>query len=413
MWWIKSVFLSVAKQGRKAKMSHHDPDSRSLSRAMEILTENGLDGMAHALEIVFNAAMRIERGEFLGAGPFERTDERIGHANGFKPRRIQTRAGILDLAIPQVRGLDDGETGFYPRSLERGVRSERALKLALAEMYVQGVSTRKVLAITEKLCGFEVSSSQVSRATQSLDAELQTWRERPIGEIPYLILDARYEKVRQSGAVIDCAVLIAIGITPHGRRTILGVSVSLSEAEVHWRQFLASLRQRGLHGVRLVISDDHAGLKAARQAELTGVPWQRCQFHLQRNAMAYVPKISMRREVARALRSIFNAPDREEARRRLQLAVDSYRHTAPRLAAWIDDNVPEGLTIFDFPEHQRRNLRTTNLLENLNREVRRRTRVATIFPNDASLLRLVSAVLVEVSDGWETDRIYIAMGEDR
>lgn len=394
-------------------MTHHSADSRTLGRALEILSENGMDGMASALEIVFNEAMKIERGEFLGAGPFERSDERIGHANGFKPRRLKTRAGALELAIPQVRDLDKDAPSFYPRSLERGVRSERALKLALAEMYVQGVSTRKVMAITEKLCGFEVSSTQVSRAMQGLDAELQAWRDRPIGEIPYLILDARYEKVRQGGAVIDCAVLIAIGVTPQGKRTILGVSVSLSEAEVHWRQFLASLRQRGLHGVRLVISDDHAGLKAARQAELTGVPWQRCQFHLQQNASAHVPMIAMRREVARALRSIFNAPDREEARRRLQLVVESYRKTAPRLAAWIDDNVPEGLTIFDFPEHQRRNLRTTNLLENLNREVRRRTRVATIFPNDNSLLRLVSAVLVEVSDGWETDRVYLTMGEER
>lgn len=372
-----------------------------------------MDGMARALEVVFNEAMKIERADFLGAGPFERTNERIGHANGFKPRRIKTRAGELDLAIPQVRGLDDGEPGFYPQSLERGVRSERALKLALAEMYVQGVSTRKVLAITEKLCGFEVSSTQVSRAMQGLDGELQAWRERAIGEVPYLILDARYEKVRNGGSVVDSAVLIAIGVTPNGKRTILGVSVSLSEAEVHWRQFLASLRQRGLHGVRLAISDDHAGLKAARQAELTGVPWQRCQFHLQQNAMAYVPKVAMRREVARALRSIFNAPDREEARRRMQLVAASYRESAPRLAAWIDDNIPEGLTIFDFPEHQRRHLRTTNLLENLNREVRRRTRVATIFPNDSSLLRLVSAVLVEVSEGWETDRIYVAMGEER
>ena len=394
-------------------MAHHETDSRTLGRALEILTENGMDGMARALEVVFNEAMKIERTEFLGAGPFERTDERIGYANGFKPRRIKTRAGELDLAIPQVRGLDDGEPGFYPRSLERGVRSERALKLALAEMYVQGVSTRKALAITEKLCGFEVSSMQVSRAMQGLDGELQAWRERPIGETPYLILDARYEKVRHGGAVIDCAVLIAIGITPNGRRTVLGTSVSLSEAEVHWRQFLASLRQRGLHGVRLTISDDHAGLKAARQAELTGVPWQRCQFHLQQNASAYVPKIAMRRAVARALRSIFNSPDREEARRRTQLVAASYLESAPRLAAWIEQNIPEGLTIFEFPEHQRRNLRTTNLLENVNREVRRRTRVATIFPNDNSLLRLVSAVLVELSDGWETDRIYLAMEDER
>jgi putative transposase len=213
--------------------------------------------------------------------------------------------------------------------------------------------------------------------------------------------------------VIDCAVLIVSGITPQGNRSILGVSLSLSKAEVHWRQVLASPRRRGIHGMRLVISDDHAGLKAARQAELTGVPWQRCQFYSQRNASAHVPKIATRREVARALRSVCNAANREAARRRVQLVVESFSKSAPQQAAWIDDNVGEGLTIFEFPEHQRRNLRTTSLLENLNREVRRRTSVTTIFPNDVSLLRLVSAVLVEVSDGWETDRIYLAMGEDR
>ena len=394
-------------------MTHHAEDSKPLDRAMEILIENGLGHMARVLEIVFNEAMKIERADFLGAGPFERTETRVGHANGFKPRRLKTRVGELELSIPQVRGLGDDVPGFYPQALERGVRSERALKLALAEMYVQGVSTRKVLAITRELCGFEVSSTQVSRATQQLDGELQGWRERRLGEIPYLILDARYEKVRQGGAVIDVAVLIAIGVTPEGRRTILGVSVSLSEAEVHWRQFLASLRERGLHGVRLVISDDHACLKAALQAELTGVPWQRCQFHLQQNAAAYVPRVAMRREVARALRSIFNSPDRGEAERRAKIVADCYKTSAPRLAAWIDENIAEGLTIFGFPEHHRRNLRTTNLLENLNREVRRRTRVATLFPNEASLLRLVSAVLSEVSDSWEGERIYLTMTEDR
>jgi putative transposase len=293
------------------------------------------------------------------------------------------------------------------------VRSERALKLALAEMYVQGVSTRKVLAITEQLCGFAVTSAQVSRATALLDEELAAWRERPIGEIPYLILDARYEKVRQGGSVVDCAVLIAVGVTPQGRRTIRGASVSLSEAEVHWRVFLGSLRRRGLHGVRLVISDDHVGLKAARQAELTGVAWQRCRFHLQQNAAAYVPKVAMRREVARALRTIFNSPDGQEAQRRLEATATAYRKTAPRLADWLESSLPERLTIFDFPEPHRRHLRTTNLLENLNREVRRRTRVATLFPNEASLLRLVSAVLVEISDGWETERIYLTMREER
>ena len=329
-------------------MTHHEGDSSPVGRAMAILVENGLGDMAQVLQILLNEAMKIERSDFLGARPFERSEGRIGHANGFKPKNLKTRAGELALSIPQVRDLADGHPGFYPRSLERGVRSERALKLALAEMYVQGVSTRKVLAITEALCGFDVSSSQVSRAAQLLDTELESWRTRAIGEIPYLILDARYEKVRQSGAVLDAALLIAIGVTTEGKRTILGVSVSLSEAEVHWRSFLASLRERGLHGVRLVVSDDHAGLKAARKSELTGVPWQRCQFHLQRNAMAHVPRVSMRREVARALRSIFNSPDHAEAERRAKLVAQGYRESVPRLAAWIDEDVHEGLTIFDF-----------------------------------------------------------------
>ena len=394
-------------------MTHHDGDSSPVGRAMAILVENGLGDMAQVLQILLNEAMRIERSEFLGAGPFQRSDSRVGHANGFKPKHLKTRVGELALEIPQVRDLPNGMPGFYPRSLERGVRSERALKLALAEMYVQGVSTRKVLAITQELCGFDVSSSQVSRAAQLLDAELQDWRTRPIGVIPYLILDARYEKVRQGGKVLDAALLIAIGVTPEGQRTILGVSVSLSEAEVHWRQFLASLRERGLHGVRLVISDDHSGLKAARQSELTGIPWQRCQFHLQQNATAYVPRVSMRREVARALRSIFTSPDHQEAERRIRLMADEYRPSAPQLAIWLDDNIRDGLTILDFPDHHRRHLRTTNLLENLNRELRRRTRIATLFPNEASLLRLASAVLAEISESWETERIYMSMKEDR
>ena len=200
-------------------------------------------------------------------------------------------------------------------------------------MYVQGVSTRKVAAITEQLCGTEISSAQVSRAAAALDAELKTWRDRPLGEMPYLILDARYEKVRHGGSVISCAVLVAIGIDAQGHRAILGTSVSLSEAEPHWRDFLAGLQARGLHGVRLVASDAHAGLKEALKARFSGVPWQRCQFHLAQNAMAYVPKVAMRKEVGASLRAVFDAPDRAEAERQLDLAVTKYRTTAPRLAA--------------------------------------------------------------------------------
>jgi putative transposase len=226
--------------------------------------------------------------------------------------------------------------------------------------------------------------------------------------VPYVLLDARYEKIRHGGAVVSCAVLIAVGITPDGRRTVLGTSVSLSEAEVHWRQFLASLQDRGLHGVRLIVSDDHAGLKAARAARFAGVPWQRCQFHLQQNASHYVPQQAMKGEVAAELRAIFDAPDRADAERRLQLAVKKYQTSAPKLARWLEENVPEGLTVFTLPAGQRRRLRTSNLLERVNKEIKRRTRVATLFPNEAALLRLVSAILTEISEEWETEKVYLS-----
>ena len=387
-------------------MAHRETDSTTAGDVLRILIDNGLDGMARALETLMNEAMKLERAEFLGAAPHERTEARRGYANGFKPREIRTRAGALRLAVPQVR---DVEEPFYPKSLERGARSERALKLAIAEMCVQGVSTRRVAAVVEALCGTEVSSTQVSRAARLLDEELEAWRTRPIGETPYLILDARYEKVRHGGAVIDCAVLVAIGVGIDGRRRVLGVSVSLSEAEVHWREFLASLKGRGLIGVRLVVSDDHAGLKAARRAELPGVAWQRCQFHLQRNVVAYVPQAAMRREVARAVRGVFNAPDRETAERASAQVAERYRKRAPRLAAWLEETVPEALAVFDLPEPHRRLLRTVNSLENLNKQIKRRTSVAALFPNEQALLRLVSAVLAETSEEWETGRIYLAM----
>jgi transposase-like protein len=373
----------------------------------EVLIENGFDGMATAMSTLLNEAMKLERSQFLEASPYERTTERVGYANGFKPKRVNSRVGKLDLNIPQVRDVDS-ESGFYPRSLEKGLRSERALKLAIAEMYVQGVSTRKVAEVTRELCGLDVSSTQVSRSAQLLDEELEQWRNRPLGQVPYLVLDARYEKVRSGGAVVDCAVLIAIGVREDGKRSILGVSVSLSEAEVHWRNFLESMQERGLHGTRLVVSDDHKGLCAALKARMSGVLWQRCQFHLQRNAQAYVANAA-RRTLAAAIRSIFNAPDRDEANRRLAMTVKSYREKNARLADWLEENIPEGLTVFELPDEHRVRLRTTNSLERLNKELKRRTAVATLFPNEASLLRLVSAILVEVSEEWETGRLYLTM----
>ena len=378
--------------------------STELDSIVQLLADHGFDGLAGAVEILLNEAMKLQRSEALRAGPYERTHERRGHANGFKPKTVNSRLGKLELEVPQTRGVE-----FYPTVLERGERSERALKLAVAEMYVQGVSTRKVAAITAELCGLEVNSTQVSRAAALLDEELAAWRNRPLGETPYLILDARYEKIRHGGSVVSCAVLVAIGVTSEGGRSILGVSVSLSEAEVHWREFLAALQDRGLHGVRYIVSDDHAGLKQARAARFAGVPWQRCQFHLAQNAMQYVPTISMRREAARDLRSVLDAGDRAEADQRLGQLVRKYADSAPRLADWLEANVPEALTVLSLPAAHRRKLRTTNMLERINKEIKRRTRVATLFPNEASALRLVTAVLMEISEDWETNRIYLTM----
>lgn len=382
------------------------PERTPFDVVMEVIESNGLSGMGEIMRILLNTSMSLERDRFLGAGPNERTPDRRGYANGFKPKSVATRVGEIDVAIPQVRDVADG-AAFYPSSLERGTRSERALKLAIAEMYVSGVSTRKVAAVTKELCGFEVSSASVSRASLLLDGELAKWRSRPLGCFPFLLLDARYEKVRHGGAVISCAVLVAVGVNESGHRAILGVSVNLSEAEVHWRTFLESLQNRGLHGVRHITSDDHAGIKAALNARLPGTPWQRCQFHLQQNAGHYVPKVAMREEVARDIRAAFDAPDRAEADRRVRLAVDKYRESAPDLSKWIETSIPEGLTVFILPPGHRRKLRTSNLLECLNKEIRRRTRVATLFPNEASLLRLVSAVLVEFSEDWETGKVYL------
>ena len=275
-------------------------------------------------------------------------------------------------------------------------------------MYVCGVSTRKVSRIVEELCGHEVSSSTVSRLTAQLDEELERWRQRPLGEIPYLIFDARYEHVRHEGTVVDVALLIAIGITPEGHRTVLGVSVSDSEAEVHWRAFLSSLKNRGLCGVELIVSDAHEGLQAARKAVFPSVPWQRCQFHLQQNAGHYVPKMSMRAPVAANIRAIFNAPDRDEAEHLLAKFLSRYEKTAPALVRWAEEAIPEGFTVFALPPSHRRRLRTTNLVERLNEEIRRRTRVARLFPNEAACLRLVSAILMEISEDWQTaERRYV------
>lgn len=376
--------------------------SNSFSQIVELVAEQGTDAIAQAFATLLEIGMKVEREQALGAAAYERSELRRGYANGYKPKTLDTRAGRITVKVPKARGVE-----FYPSALEKGVRSERALKAAIAEMYVKGVSTRKVTDVMQKLCGLEVTSSQVSRAAAELDEELQAWRTRPLGQIDYLILDARYEKVRHGGTVVDCAILTAIGVLPDGTRSVLGTNCSLSEAETHWRAFLESLTSRGMHGMRMIISDDHAGLRAAREALFPGTPWQRCQFHLAQNAMAYVPRMNMRREVGEDVRTIFNAGDREEANRRLALTVDKYREPAPKLAEWMEMNLPEGFTAFSLPSRHRRRLRTTNSLEGLHKEIKRRTRVAALFPNEASVERLITAILCEVDEEWSTGRVYL------
>lgn len=377
------------------------------SELLEHIAAQGFDVLPELIRIVINAAMQAERQQYLRAAPYQHTPDRRGHANGFKPKTVKTRLGKITLDVPQVR-----EGGFYPEALEKGQRSERALTLTLAEMYVQGVSTRKVTAIVEQLCGTSVSSSVVSRAAALLDETLEAWRNRPLGEVPYVFLDARYEKVRQESQIRDAAILIATGVGLDGKRQILGVSISLSEHEVHWRAFLQSLVARGLSSVQLITSDDHSGLKAARLAVFGGVPWQRCQFHLQQNAGAYVPRQEMRKAVAEDLRTIFNAPDRHTAETYLAKTVQKYANTVPALANWLEKNIPEGLTVFSFPASHRRRLRTANSLERLSREIKRRTRVVSIFPNEAACLRLISAILMEIDEAWQTQRIYLTLETD-
>jgi len=380
-------------------------DSDLLNTVLQLLTSEGSAGFAEGLRLLVNEAMVQERSAVLQARPYERSEDRLGRANGFKPKTLATRLGPVQFRIPQVRdGVD-----FYPSALEKGARSEKALLLALAEMYVQGVSTRKVTKIVEELCGHSVSSTQVSACAAKLDAELQSWRDHPLGCFPYVILDARYEKVRHGGRLVDCAVLIAIGIGPNGKRSVLGVSVALSEAEVHWRSFLASLQARGLHGVSFIVSDAHCGLSAARSAVFPSVPWQRCQFHLQQNAQAYVPRLDMRASVASDIRSIFNCPDLPTATARLKTLVDSYSKSAPKLSAWMEETIPQGFAVFSLPLEHHRRLRTSNAIERVNQELKRRTRVASLFPNEASLLRLISALLCEIDEDWLTGKIYLNM----
>ena len=349
--------------------------------------------------MLLNEAMKMERTAYLQASPYERNAERIDYANGYKPKTLQTRIGELELTVPQTRN-----GGFYPSVIQKGVRSERALLTTIAEMYIQGVSTRKVTKILEELCGCQVSSSQVSRIVQSLDVELEAWRNRPLGHFSYLMVDARYEKVRYGHEIRDCAVLWAIGIRSDGQREILGVDVALSEAEIYWREFFLSLVARKLIGVSYIVSDDHPGLTGALKSVFPGVAWNRCHTHLARNTQDHVSKAANKVPVAQDVRAILQASDLETAQFLLNRFADRWASLEPKLVHWAQINIPQGFQVLALDHVNRRSLRTSNLIERFNREIKRRSRVVRIFPNTDSCLRLVSAILIEFNDDWSTGR---------
>lgn len=388
-------------------MTRHHQDTTDPKDPINLLLEHGLsEGLPQIAEMLMNAAMLIERSAHLRAGLYERSEERNGYANGLKDRTFQSSVGPLALRVPQSRGSDEP---YRPSMLESGSRSDRSLKVAIAEMYLQGVSTRRVTKVMEKMCGLSVSSTQVSKLTAELDETFELWRNRPLPEIAHMIIDATYIKVRIGGSVRDCAVFTAIGVRrDNGKRIVLGVSAALSEAEIHWRDFLTSLKERGIGIPDSITSDAHEGIRAALKAVFNATPWQRCQFHLQQNAQAYVPKVDMRETVAADIRSVFNAESLAHAEAKLDTLVEKYSKSAPDLSRWMQTAIPEGLQVFSLPEHKRKRLRTSNACETLNTQIKRRTRVAGLFPNTDSILRLVTAILMEVSEEWETGKAYLS-----
>lgn len=376
-----------------------------IQEILEEFARTGIGQLKESLENLFNQLMIAERENFVGASPYERTPARHGHCNGFKEKKLLTRTGELALKIPQVRGEQ-----FYPSCLEKGEKVEQALKQVLAEAYVQGVSTRKMKQITEELCGKEISSTQVSRFGAVLDEEVKKFKERSLGSYTYLFLDAQYEKVRHEGTVRSLAVLKAVGVTPDGAREVLSVSCSLSEAEVHWRNFLEDLIRRGMHGIKMVTSDQHSGLTAALRAVLPSVPWQRCLFHLAQNAGSYAPHAGMKEECCQAVREIYGAISREEAKMRLDRIVERLKFKANRFCTWLEESFVEGLTFYQFPQDHWKKIRTVNIVERLNQEQKRRTRVVRLFPSVESCERLVVTIGMRTNEEWSSSgRIYLKM----
>jgi putative transposase len=361
------------------------------------------------VERVLQELLEAEMTEHIGAAPYERSATRSGHRNGYKPRTLRTRVGTLNLLVPQ-----DREGTFSTRLFSRYQRNEKALCLALMEMYVEGVSTRKVKDITEALCGTSFSKSLVSSLASSLDSELEAWRERRLEReaYPYLFVDARYEKVRVGHRIVSQGVLIVSAVRDDGFREIVGVEVADTESEPTYQELFRSLKRRGLSGVKLVVSDDHEGLKSAIARHFQGASHQRCQVHYARNLLGMVG-YARRKELGTDLRAIFAAPERKQALAICASVADKWRKKKgkEKVAEHLEEHIEECLSCLAFPESHRRRVRTTNGLERLNQEIKRRSRVVRIFPNERSCLRLVTALAVEQSEEWITGRRYLDMGE--
>ena len=366
--------------------------------------EEDRDFLKELLREVIEETLEQQMDETLGAQKGERTSARIGYRSGYYSRTLITRVGKLELRIPQ-----DRQGHFSPQLFERYQRSEKALVSALAEMYIQGVSTRKVKAVTEELCGHAFSASSISSIVKTLDDQLELFAHRRLEEAyPYLIVDARYEKVRESGSIRSQAVLIAIGIDWDGRRQVLGVEMANRESASSWKEFLLTLKQRGLKGVELVVSDDHAGLKKAIAEVLPEAMWQRCYVHFLRNALDYLPR-KADDDCLRELRWLYDRRDLYEARKDLASWLKRWQDKYPKLCNWVEDNISETLSFYSLPRGHHKHLKSTNMLERLNEEIKRRTRVVRIFPNEQSCLRLVRALAVETHENWIEAHRYLDM----
>ncbi len=362
-----------------------------------------VDFLREGMRVFSEAVMELEVTAHVGAERHARTAERTGQRNGYRERRWDTRVGTIDLHVPRVR---DGS--YFPALLDPRRRAERALVAVVQEAYVHGVSTRRVDDLVQALGITGISKSEVSRLCATLDTEVARFRTRPLtGRYPYIWLDATYLKVRQNGRVVSMAVVIAIGVTAEGRREVLGLDVGPSEEEAFWQQFLRGLVERGLTGVRLVVSDAHAGLKRALTAILQGASWQRCRVHFVRNALALVPK-SAQQLVAATIRTVFAQPDAASAREQWRRVADNFRDRFPRLADLMDDAESDVLAYLAFPSAHWRQIWSNNPLERLNKEVKRRSDVVGIFPNDGAVIRLVGMILAEQHDEWQVSRCYFS-----